>query len=80
VYVPDSSYAVEEVNSFYDILQSQLLKRTRKSHTIFLGDFNAIVGNNQHANFRENVGRYGLGTTNERGWKLLEFCAITIFS
>jgi len=83
VYVPDSSYAVEEVNSFYDILQSQLLKRPRKSHTILQGDFNATVGNNQHANFSENVGRYGLGTTNKRGWKVCAiknlFITITLF-
>ena len=76
IYAPDSNYTDEEVGAFYDSLQSQLDRKPRKSHTILLGDFNAIVGKDQHKNFSDNVGHFGLGVSNERGWKLLEFCAI----
>ena len=38
---------------------------------IVVGDFNAIVGEEEEG---KTVGKYGLGKRNERGERLIEFC------
>ena len=42
-----------------------------------MGDFNAKVGADSHINWPSKVGKFGLGTGNERGERLLQFCALT---
>jgi len=41
-----------------------------------MGDFNAKVGENHHDTLPDVVGDYGLGECNDRGWNLLQFCAL----
>ena len=41
-----------------------------------MGDFNAKVGADSHINWPSEVGKFGLSTRNERGERLLQFCAI----
>ena len=76
IYAPDSSHSDEEVDCFYDKLQQKIDQRPRKSRLILLGDFNAKVGTDYQDTMTDVVGKFGLGKTNDRGWKLLEFCAI----
>jgi len=42
-----------------------------KENLIIMGDWNAIVGENSDG---KEVGKYGLGTRNEKGDRLVEFC------
>ena len=37
------------------------------------GELNAKIGNNAHDGWKGIVGRFGIGETNDRGLKLLEF-------
>ena len=48
----------------------------RNNKYILLGDFNAKVGTDQQENWPREVGKYGLGQANDRGYHLLQFCAI----
>ena len=41
-----------------------------------MGDFNVKVGANSHINWPSEVGKFDLGIGNERGERLLQFCAI----
>ena len=41
-----------------------------------MGDFNAKVGADCHQNWSTVAGKFGLGNGNERGERMLQFCAI----
>lgn len=76
VYAPDSTYNESAIEDFYNQLQSIVNNTNKKANIILMGDFNAKVGGNSHENWPEVVGKYGLGTSNERGNNLLQFCSI----
>lgn len=76
IYAPDSSYNDTTINMFYDKLQVQINKLPSKSRYLLMGDFNAKVGADSHINWPSEVRKFGLGTGNERGERLLQFCAI----
>ena len=76
IYAPDSSYKDEIYEEFYDTIQEKINALPRINSYLILGDFNAKVGSEQHENWPETVGRYGLGKTSDRGSQLLQFCAI----
>jgi len=76
VYAPDSSYDNEYVEEFFDTLQEEMNKLPPREEIVLLGDFNASVGNDMYENWSEVVGKYGIGTHNQRGSNLLQFCAI----
>ncbi|XP_044757746.1 craniofacial development protein 2-like [Coccinella septempunctata] len=70
VYAPTADSTEHELKKFDEV--QELLRLTKKQDVnIILGDFNAKIGNVQ---FEEIVGPYGLGETNERGDRLLQFC------
>jgi len=72
VYMPTSDYDEEAVETMYEQIEELLDKETvGKDYTVIMGDWNAVVGEGKDENV---VGHYGLGTRNERGEKLIEFC------
>ncbi|XP_069363460.1 uncharacterized protein [Maniola hyperantus] len=72
VYAPTADSTQDECEKFYDDL-NLVMKRT-KNHdiNIIMGDFNAKVG---EAPVHNIIGQYGLGERNDRGERLIEFCA-----
>ena len=71
VYAPTSNAEEAEVERFYEDLQD-LLELTPKNDVLFIiGDWNAKVGSQETP---EVTGKFGLGTQNEAGQRLIEFC------
>ena len=71
VYVPNSNAEEAEVERFYEDLQD-LLELTPKKDVLFIiGDWNAKVGSQETPGV---TGKFGLGTRNEAGQRLIEFC------
>jgi len=70
VYTPTSDSTEEEIDDFYEHIESALQQCKSQENTIILGDFNAKVGEGRQENV---VGPHGLGTRNERGDRLVEW-------
>ena len=71
VYAPISNAEEAEVERFCEDLQD-LLELTPKKDVLFIiGDWNAKVGCQETPGV---TGKFGLGTRNEAGQKLIEFC------
>ena len=70
--MPPTSNAEEaEVEWFYEDLQD-LLELTHKKDVLFIiGDWNAKVGSQETPGV---TGKFGRGTQNEVGHRLIEFC------
>ncbi|GFS08809.1 craniofacial development protein 2-like [Elysia marginata] len=71
VYAPTSDYSDEEVEAFYDDVSKTLKQAKSSDVVIVMGGFNAKVGNTAMS---KSIGRYGLGTSNERGERMIQFC------
>ena len=70
-YAPTSNAEEAEVEWFYEDLQ-HLLELTPTKDVIFItGDWNAKAGNQETPGV---TGKFGLGTWNEAGQRLIEFC------
>ena len=70
VYAPTSNAEETEVEQFYEDLQD-LLELTPKKDVLFItGEWNAKVGSQETPGV---TGRFGLGTWNETGQRLIEF-------
>ena len=72
VYMPTGAYEDEEVEEVYDEIEKLINMTKGKENLIILGDWNAAVGEGAEA---KTVGKFGLGNRNERGERLVEFCA-----
>ena len=71
VYAPTSNAEEAEVERFYEDLQD-LLELTPKKDVLFIiGDWNAKVGSQETPGV---TGKFSLGTRNEAGQRLIEFC------
>jgi endonuclease/exonuclease/phosphatase family metal-dependent hydrolase len=71
VYAPTTAYEDEEVEELYDEL-ADIMDNKTTHYTIVMGDFNAKIGSRNQG--EENVmGKFGFGTRNERGQRLIEF-------
>jgi len=70
-YIPTTQANDEEVEEIYEKIEELISLTNSKENLIIMGDWNAIVG--ESTDSRE-VGKYGLGTRNERGDRLVEFC------
>ena len=71
VYAPATNAKEAEVKQVYDDLQD-LLELTPKRDVLFIiGDWNAEVGSQEIPGV---TGKFGLGTRNEAGQRLTEFC------
>jgi exonuclease III len=73
VYAPTSDSTDEELESFYSWVQEAHDKVPSQDMLLILGDFNAKVG--KMGIKSAHVGTCGLGNQNERGEKLVDFCA-----
>ena len=73
VYAPTSDCSDEEIDDFYETLEKLLRSVSRKDILVVQGDFNAKIGGDAYEGWKGTVGKFGVGNTNERGMKLLEF-------
>ena len=71
VYAPTSSHCEEEVEKFYEDLNTALKQLKSQDVKVIMGDFNAKVGCVREGNI---VGPWGLGDINERDEQLIEWC------
>ena len=71
VYMPTSAHEDEEVDEIYDRIEELMAKENGKDYVVIMGDWNAVVGEGREG---KEIGEYGLGTRNDRGEKLVEFC------
>ena len=77
VYAPISNTEEAEVERFYEDLQ-ELLELTPKKDVLFIiGNWNAKVGSQETPGV---TGKFGLGTQNEAGHRLIEFAKRTHWS
>ena len=75
VYAPTSAASEDDINNFYNALQDVLDGLPNKDVVLVVGDFNAKIGKGtQHDDEAQILGQFGLGTRNERGDLLSEFC------
>ena len=72
VYAPTVNYPEEDLDEFYEMVEQAM--RQCKPHEIILimGDLNAKIGEGREG---EVVGPFGLGVRNEKGERLVEWCA-----
>ena len=73
VYAPTSSYSDEELEEFYGELEEEMEKIPRGDYIVVTGDWNAKIGPGAYETWAGTVGKFGLGETNDRGVRLLEF-------
>ena len=71
VYAPASNAEEAEVEWFYEGLQDLLELTPQKDVLFIIGDWNAKVGSQETPGV---TGKFGLGTWNEAGQRLIEFC------
>ena len=71
VYMPTSTHSDEEVEDVYEQLEELMAAQKGSDYLVVMGDWNAIVGEGREEN---EIGQYGLGSRNDRGEKLVEFC------
>ena len=72
VYAPTSEAEESGHEAFYETLQETLNSVPRRDIVVVMGDFNAKVGKGEGDQF---IGRHGVGTRNEAGDRMHEFCA-----
>jgi len=69
--MPTKEHTDEEIEEMYERIEELFSRETKgKDYTVVTGDWNAVVGETRE----ENVGEYGLGSSNKRGEKLIELC------
>ena len=71
VYAPTSNAEEAEVEWFYEDLQDLLELTPIKDVLFIIGDWNGKVGSQETPGV---TGKFGLGTWNEAGQRLIEFC------
>ncbi len=70
-YAPTSASTDDEIEEFYNLLESTQDQVKSNEALVVMGDLNAEVGQERNGNI---VGPCGMGEKNERGEKLIEFC------
>lgn len=74
VYAPTCDSSDDDVEEFYNSLETLLKRIPNKEITLLMGDFNAKIGNTENDNHIRNiVGKYGIGNRNDRGSRLIQF-------
>ena len=73
MYSPTTDYDDNEVEEFYEQIDYIIKEVPKKDILVVQGDWNAKVGPDTYNDWRGTVGKFGLGETNERGLRLLEF-------
>lgn len=72
-YAPTNIANDDDKDQFYSALDAALLDIPKSDFVVMLGDFNGTVGCD-YASWPRALGRFGLGTQNENGTRLLELC------
>ena len=70
MYAPTSASTDDEIEEFYNLLESTIDQVKSNEVLVVMGDLNAKVGQERNGN---SVGPCGMGEKNERGDKLIEF-------
>jgi len=73
IYAPTSTSSESEIEQFYAELCSAIDDTPKKDVLIVQGDWNAKVGPDAYRDYAGTIRRYGWGTTNDRGTRMLEF-------
>ena len=73
VYAPTSDHSDEEIEEFYEQLDTAKRQAGSQEIVIVMGDLNAKVGRGPSGS---TVGPFGLGVRNERGERLAEWCEV----
>ena len=71
VCAPTSNAEEAEVEWFYEDLQDLSELTTKKDVLFIIGDWSAKVGNQETPGI---TGKFGLGTQNEAGQRIIKFC------
>ncbi|GFO47642.1 craniofacial development protein 2-like [Plakobranchus ocellatus] len=71
VYAPTANSNDEDLDKFYNELDTAKTQCKFQDPLIIMGDFNAKVGTEK---VDDTLGKHGLGIRNERGEKLIEWC------
>ena len=71
VYMPTTDHEDDEIEQLYEQIEEIIGKQKGRENVIVMGDFNAVVGEGSEGKV---IGKYGLGTRNDRGQMLVEFC------
>ena len=74
VYFPTNSDSDDEVNKIYDKIQGIIDKVPKRDHLFIMGNFNAIDGK-LHSSYPSCVGKHTIGTCNDRGLRVTDFCS-----
>ena len=75
IYSPTNEAEEDDKDSFYEQLQKELDTVPNHDMVIVIGDANAKVGDSNQG-WEKVMGREGIGTMNENGCRLAEFCAL----
>ena len=75
VYAPTTDYEDQEVEEFYEEIETTIKKVPKKDFLIVQGDWNAKVGPDAYEQWAGTAGRFAVGETNDRGLRLLEFAS-----
>ena len=73
IYAPTAEAEENIIDEFYKDLQQEVSRIPKKDMIILMGDFNAKVGAGDQ-NTKNVLGMHGIGSRNERGDRLLDFC------
>ena len=73
VYAPTSAAMDEEVGHFYEVVQQALDATPATDFLVLLGNFNTKIGEGVDDCEEATIGRFGLGSRNERGEYLVSF-------
>ena len=74
-YAPTNDADEETKDHFYEKLQVIVEKTQKHDILVITGDLNAKVGNDVEG-YERVMGKHGIGTRNENGEKLCDFCAM----
>ena len=73
-YAPTSDSTEEVIDSFYGEMQQMVSAVPKHDILIITGDWNAKVGTD-YGTWGGTIGKHGIGEENDRGERLLNFCA-----
>ena len=76
VYAPTTDHSDEEIEHFYNILQSTISETDKRDIIVIQGDWNAKIGKDASLYWENVSGKYCNENINERGQRLLEFMQI----
>ena len=77
-YAPASDYDDNEIEEFYDQLQSVIDQKPRKNTSVVQGDWKATVGKDACGNWQGICGPFCNDDTNERGLRILKFSTFNL--